>query len=73
MEIFVGSTRINVTDKAIADLKAMSKFGFNLTLEQVIISSYASPMRSDIADYHKCIELSEEVGIPVYVGYSKLS
>ena len=73
MEIFVGNTKVKITDKALADLKAMSKYGFNIGLEQVIISSFAAPMRDDLVDYHKCIELSEEIGMPVYVGRIKFN
>lgn len=72
MEIKVGNCKIDVKEKDIENMKKLAGSGFNLVLEQVIISTYPKARCSDLQDYSLNKELTELVGCNVYTGHIKV-
>ena len=72
MEIKVGNCKIDVKEKDIEDMKKLAGSGFNVVLEQVIISTYPKAMCSDLQNYELNKDLTDLVGQNVYTGYIKV-
>ena len=57
-----------MSDKAIAQMKGMAQFGFHIVIEGLYIASYTYPPIKTVSDYAICPQLTDAVGVNIYVG-----